>query len=328
MSSRFGFQRGFGSFIEVRPDAQEVVRVALNAGRRARGRRLFLFVHFIDPHAPYLPKANFGTYSSQFIERFGPRPPDISALLKMVGERTPPRNSEDREGVTQLYDAAIAYVDENLGKLFGELENMGILQDSVVIVTADHGEGLYEHGLWQHGLSLYEEFVRVPLIVSWPDGAAGRVRETASTMDIFPTLIEAAGLDPPSSEGVNLKNYVKSTAGKRQFEGISEVTVATGPRVLISLRKQNLKYIATLRGPFDQISLDDLLAEEIYDIASDPQELENLVEERDYSTEDFREVLNSYLQSGQQRRSMWVDGDWVTPDAETKRKLKALGYVR
>ena len=330
VSATFGFQRGFGSYIEVHPDAATVVDVALRLSRRSIDRKQFLFVHFLGPHAPYLPKVEFGNYSREFIERFGPRPKDISDLLDIVRQKTPPLSPSDVEGVKQLYDASIAYVDHHIGRLLNELDHSGVLHHSVVVVTSDHGEGFYEHDQWQHANSLYEELLRVPLIVSWPDGPRGRSMAGVSIVDIFPTLLAAAGAPIPASQGVNLEDLVTALVAPREFEGISEVTIVTseGLRTLISLRQGHLKYIATLGAAFDEATVMDVLREELYNIEVDPGETMPIQEVDAASRRHFRQVLGKYLNAGHRARATLKPGGALSPDDETLRMLKALGYVQ
>ena len=112
-------------------------------------------MHFLDPHWSYLPP-------KEFLERFGPRPPDISDLLDVVARSKAPPSPAETKQVTQLYDGEIAFTDQELGRFFDELKAMRLYNESLIIVTADHGEALYEHGHWQHSKTLYDEIVRIP----------------------------------------------------------------------------------------------------------------------------------------------------------------------
>ena len=159
---------------------------------------------------------------------------------------------------------------------------MSLFDRTLIIVTSDHGEAFYEHRDWQHAVSLYEEQIRVPLIVSWPDGVARTVEQPVGIVDLFPTFLSAAGLRAPTSEGANLKSYLDGTTVASPFVGAAEVTVAEadGMRTLISLRAGDVKYIARLAGSFEEASWDNILSEEIYDIVRDPAEKDELLRKR------------------------------------------------
>jgi arylsulfatase A-like enzyme len=329
LSTDYGFQRGFSTFRELAPDASAAVDSALNVLSRTREEGQFLFLHLVDPHAPYQPKVDFHDYASNFIERFGPRPDDISDLVAMVGNETQPRDRADVEGVIQLYDAAIAYVDQHLGRLFDELEARGILEHAIVVVTADHGEGFFEHGLWQHSKSLYQDLVHVPLIVRWPDRAHARVAVPAGLVDILPTFLEAAGIPAPPTEGEDLRRLLSRGARSSAIATASEVNLALpgGTRSLVSFRDGESKYIATLAGAFDEIEGDEILHEELYDLARDPLEAINLVEQDQDAIEAFRGLLRTYVRKGRRVRTLRDEGSDVDVDEETLRQLRELGYV-
>ncbi len=125
------------------------------------GERFFAFVHLYDPHSPYEPPAPFAG-------RFASDP----------------------------YSGEIAYVDDALGRFFTRLEAAGRMDNTLVVVTADHGEGLGEHGEKTHGMFAYESTLRVPLIFHWKDALPGglRVPTRVRLIDVAPTLVSLAGL--------------------------------------------------------------------------------------------------------------------------------------
>ena len=112
LSPNFGFERGFHRYrVLKRPRASQTIDETLTLLERAKERDLFLFLHLIDPHWRYLPPQDF-------VDRFGPRPPNLDALLNKIIEREPPSSPEDIEQLRNLYDGEIAYVDQELGRLF------------------------------------------------------------------------------------------------------------------------------------------------------------------------------------------------------------------
>jgi arylsulfatase A-like enzyme len=104
----------------------------------------------------------------------------------------------ERERLVQLYDGEVAYLDDVLRRLFAELKTRGALDRTIVVVTADHGEELGEHGLYSHAVSLYEPEIAVPLILRLPDGgSSGRIATPVGTAALGPTLLAAAGIPSP-----------------------------------------------------------------------------------------------------------------------------------
>jgi len=178
-----------------RKDAGSINRDFLrwSSQRREPGRPFFAFLNYFDAHSPYLPPEG-----TPF--RFGSRPQTeadfilLAELWTMVDKlRLSPRY---QLLVPNSYDNCIAYLDERLGELFNALQERGVLDRTLVIITADHGEELGEHGLFDHGESLYRPEVRVPLLIVLPSRSQSRgvVRQTVSLRDLPATIVELTGL--------------------------------------------------------------------------------------------------------------------------------------
>ena len=320
LSPSFGFERGFHNYRVLTDRAQQVVDAALGLLQRTEGRDFFLFVHLFDPHWRYLPPEDF-------VERFGPRPPQLEALLNKVIERQPPSGPEDIEHLKTLYDGEIAYVDRELGRLLDWLRVQGLYQDSLIIVTSDHGEAFYEHGYWQHSETLYEEMTRVPLIVKLPGNSGHRGVETpVSHVDIFATILQAAGLPPPPSQGRSLTGR---TGASDDSKTISEVIwwADEDTRKIVSLRSQHLKYIASFEATAqDDLTIHKMLREELYDLSADAEERNNLETSR-YMTA-FRGELDALLDQARKFRADQEKGGPVVIDDEVRERLRALGYMQ
>lgn len=157
----------------------------------------FLFVNLLDAHFPYEPPEPFrarlgGTDAAVARVQQGGR----RAELAMIAGAAP----FPREELSALYDGELATADHFVGELVAALEEAGVFDDTLVVVTADHGEQLGEEGRWSHQLSVSEELLHVPLVLKLPHGArAGEVRDDplASNLDVYATLLAAAGIEPP-----------------------------------------------------------------------------------------------------------------------------------
>ncbi|MBM3986284.1 MAG: sulfatase, partial [Planctomycetes bacterium] len=157
-----------------------------------RGARWFAYVHLMDPHAPYAaPGAARLRFGGAYVERR-----DFSALLPNHLQRgeAPELAPDEQAHLKDLYDAEVAYFDACLGRLVGDLAARGLLESTVIALTADHGEELFEHGQLGHGYSLYEELLHVPLVLAGP-GLPARVRDPrpVSTAALAATLLELGG---------------------------------------------------------------------------------------------------------------------------------------
>lgn len=195
----FGFAEGFDHFVYL-PDlarSREVmdrVEAWLEAAA-GDGRPFFLYVHSIDPHAPYDPPPDLR-------RRFAPRVEDpeagsVAALYELV--RGAPPAPETAGDLGALYAAEIAAEDRQLGRFLDLLQGRGLYDDSLILFTSDHGEAFSEHGSWSHGQTLYAEVLRVPLLLRLPggEGAGRRIPAPVQGVDLLPTVLDSVGLPPP-----------------------------------------------------------------------------------------------------------------------------------
>ena len=328
VSQAFGFARGFHRYLSLhQPEAKQTVDDALDVLARSSGRSTFLFLHFIDPHWPYRPPMDL-------LEKLGPapeNPENIDALLDKVQDRVPPTGS-DVEDVIRLYDAEIADVDRELGRFFTGLEELGMLSSSLVIITADHGEAFYEHGYWGHTQTLYEEMIRIPLTVKWPDGrSSGRASRYASQVDIVPTVLEAVDLAealPSSAQGTSLSDRMDDDKTASAQKIVSETIFASSDTTSkrVSFRSARWKYIATYVGPPpDAIHVDTMESRELYDLDSDPGERDNVTTSP--LLDDFEQRLHAYLEEAGDFLETRESQREVILDEELIERLRALGYI-
>lgn len=178
--------------------ADEVVDRGIAALERAEAP-LFLFLHLFDVHDPYVSPAPFGT-------RFDPRyegPIDGRRVTASNSPVRPGMDPRDLENLVARYDGGIAWVDSQIGRLLERLDELGFAEDTLVVVTSDHGEEFFEHGGKTHRGSVYPEVLSVPLLVRWPARIAPGtvVSGTAGLVDIVPTVAAAAGVDHGAPTG-------------------------------------------------------------------------------------------------------------------------------
>lgn len=169
--------------------------------------RLFLWVHYFDPHDPYLPPEDFHAFHAETASEWDG---DVARHRKQSGARDAELFSDDDVAhFRNLYDGEVAFTDAEIGRLLDGLEASGIADRSVVALTADHGESLWERDRWGHCNGLHDEVVRVPLLLrvnGGPVGAHSRVATPTSTLDLLPTLAGLFDLTiaPDAYHGVDL----------------------------------------------------------------------------------------------------------------------------
>ena len=324
LSQTYGFERGYHSYrVLDDPKASDIVDIAIDELRRGEGQPQFLFVHVYDPHWPYMPPPDV-------LQAFGPRPRNISDLLHKTGNKGPPKDALEIEEIKRLYDSEVAFTDRELGRLFEALEDQGLYDDALIIITADHGEAFYEHGRWQHSQTLYDELTHIPLIVKWPHSETiGRSSRLTSQMDVFVTILEAAGIDTGATEHGFLARYSLADEPSHSRMLLSEVTWRSpnGTYMKVSLRDEEMKYVATLSGPVgDDLGVDVVSGEELYELTSDPKEKDNLLPGADARAQPFRNELRAFFDQARAARSL-RRGDAVELDDDTRKKLESLGYT-
>jgi arylsulfatase len=184
--------------------ASETVDEALVWLESSRGRPFFLMIHIMDPHAPYDPPPPYDTEYS-----------DIGVAGGIAWEMDPDEpgavlNPQDRDHLVNMYDGEILWTDAQLGRLFQGIRNSGLTDSLMIVVIADHGDEFLDHGGVDHGHTLYQELLHVPLIISGSPLPPGTVvREPVAQMDVFPTILDYLGLpEPPRLEGTSLLSPV------------------------------------------------------------------------------------------------------------------------
>jgi arylsulfatase A-like enzyme len=188
--------------------------------------------------------------------------------------------------VNDAYDDCIGYLDSQVGKLMDGLHRRGLLDNTIIVITSDHGEGLGEHGLFGHGRSLYSQEVHVPLVILTPDGAArGRIRAPVSLRDLPATFVDLLGFAQKSPfPGKSLARYWRFSPGH-------EVPSTSPAYSEVSLREKvskNPNRPPAWRGPMQSVVAEGKAyirnadgREELYDILRDPIELRDLVRSTD-----------------------------------------------
>ncbi len=201
MSGGYGFSRGFDSFDDPRYRDDTDVERTFERGVRfletvSEGERFFLFLHSYSIHDPYTPP-------ERYRRMFWPGEPPPGAFpsdgpnLRAVNRGELAVTPEIIDYFVSQYDASIRYIDDVLADFWGRLEQLGLADETTLVLTSDHGEAFYEHGTLAHE-QVYPEELMVPLIVAHPDLAAGvRVPGLVSLVDLAPTLYELAGVEPP-----------------------------------------------------------------------------------------------------------------------------------
>ncbi|MCA9606438.1 MAG: sulfatase-like hydrolase/transferase, partial [Myxococcales bacterium] len=269
----------------------------------------------IDPHVPYMPP-------SDDLARYDPEPytgpVDFSqnrTLLEAVKGGSLPLNARDRVHLEALYDGEITYHDRHFASVMEGLERRGIDDETIVVFTADHGEEFWDHDSVGHGHSVYEELIRVPLIIRWPgvtDGAE-RIEVPVGLVDVMPTILDALGLAIPEElSGRSLGPMLRGL--HEDAPPISLTGFMDGWRAVVV---GHLKLVHRTTSHWA-----------LYDLATDPGEQTDLAPTRPLAVRYLRGLLGLGLAEVERpARSRTHEAARTEIDDETREQLEALGYA-
>ncbi len=299
----------------------------------------FLWLHYMDPHGLYDPPPEHRVFT-----RTTPDLVDASGKHAFVAEYNVPQEARTPEGridaalVRDLYDGEVHYVDHEIGRLLARLRERGMLDDTIVVVTADHGESLGEHEYWfEHGRDAYEASCRVPLIVRVPGdaGARGRRAGDISLADIAPTVLELAGLPPldlsiaGGPRGASRASLVRSDGGPPHPVFVEKVD-REGPDGAVQVKGVRIGDLKLLQRSTHVANQHVLLGEELYDLARDPHETRSLIRSApdDAALERLRGELARFIAADRNFATLArsLEEQRAKMDPETLRIIEALGY--
>ncbi len=268
----------------------------------------FLFVHYFDPHAPYLPPRKYSSRIRQL-------------EIDLSGRSHLGLTPEQILNRIKRYHGEVLYVDDAIAALVARLRQRRLERPTLLVVTADHGEGMGTHAWMEHGMFLYEELTRVPLLFVWlgPRGAATRIATPVGLRDVAPTIAELAGAPGlPRADGRSLLASVREGvepperplfAHQRAHDPSRFAPHSSLPGRKLSVRSQRWKLIRN----WDR-------EDELYDLAVDPDEQRNRIRDEREVVERLDALLERHLQ---QMPPIGVETE-ISP--EVRSKLEALGY--
>ncbi len=285
-----------------------------------RNRPFFLWLHYYDPHLGYAPPPRFlpaGKPPKRIGRRFGKLPSVRNGHLV-------PTPSE-RDWIRSLYEAEVRHVDDSIGRLLESLKRLELYDDSLIVFTSDHGEEFWEHGGFEHGHSMHQEVLQVPLLIKLPGARPSEVREVdhpVSTAALLPTVLELCDVDYRPGD-LSAASFAPLLEAGGPQPVIAEPIVSTGTLYFedrVSIVFDRTKYVRWL----------DSGKEELYDLAADPAETISIADSAPDRLERARQLLAETEAESRALRQVHKvprDGEETELDAETLRRLRALGYV-
>ena len=320
VSSKFGFNQGFDTFDETldsdyeRP-VTEFHKKSLKWVNRNYKRKFFLWMHYFEPHFPYLPhEPDTSLYESYLNKGKKGMFNHTHEWIKEEFNRSKADLSDkDQNRMKALYGGEVTYIDGFIGELIYKIKAMGLYDKSLIVLISDHGESLGEHHLIEHGESLYEPEIRVPLIIKLPFNNGGikkgkRVKVRAQLIDVMPTILSALKIKPLAKfYGSDLIPYMRDEGKLKLNDSYSEV------HNFKSLTRGESKLI---------LSLPVKGKPELFNLKTDAGEKENLFQSSHEQGKNLRKDLFKWI--------ITMNNPFPNVakiDIKTEEKLKSLGYL-
>jgi arylsulfatase A-like enzyme len=303
---------------------------------------VFVFINYMEAHLPYLTPKRYrqlflpsnGVHRSYELRRsvYGKLEDWLGFDANIDGyEVMPPF---DRQVIKRQYEAALRYLDDRMREVIDIFRQRGLLDDTLVVIAADHGEYLDTHGLWSHHFLTYQDVIHVPLLLRAPDHTKPqRIKTCVELSDLYPTVLRAALGATAAETGPDSRDLLKvAVNGGEERIAISEYfgpQPSIKPRLLAKrdprLRHRAAAQIAAVDSRFKFIRSGDG-TRELYDLLNDPRELDNLEYKHWKEADQLDRHIERWLKVTPQYQPKPAPAE-AKPDRDIERLLKALGYV-
>gem|GEM_PF-1133585 len=327
ITRRFGFHQGFDTAEDFPApyDASELTARFLSILRGRPGRKLFAYLHYMDVHVPYWENEfSFEFTDTTSDEELRPGNVVTEAIRKRTAEG---RMSEaDMRHIIGLYDGQIRYVDLCISSIFREIELAGMLNETLIVIFADHGEEFWEHGNFEHGHTVYNELLRIPLVIRGPGLPGMKVDRRVSLIDIMPTVLELAGVNVVnlSLQGSSVISIIGNPRRDEEHLPVFATGTLYGPEryCLMSGDKKIVVNTDDDVGKLELVGYAGTSPAELYDLSIDPLEQADRQMSDPETLSELGRALVEFrdLPRLAGRRSTIMDED-------LKQRLRSVGYL-
>ena len=310
-------QRALDKFLlnkgEYHARASEINRKSLDWLSSTDGP-FFLWNHYMDVHGPYNPPNGYNKYASRSLTNI-----EAQALYQKCVKRPEDMTNEDKQLLVDLYDGEITYLDDYLAEFVESLEASGLLDETLLVITSDHGDAFGEHGYYAHPRYLHDELLHVPLLLSPPGGASQRIDSLVSTLDILPTILECIG----DNDGNLYGSHVIESGGNVSVDGHTgyALSSAHGKDDNESIRRFSIR-----TSEWSYFISRDVDSREIEDRRA---KNESSVEDKEVEPSDCPTAIRSVLLE-HSMECLGEGGQFVVDEANTdpavEQRLEELGY--
>jgi arylsulfatase A-like enzyme len=323
LGAKIIYHKLFRDFFQSEATTTDLTDLSIQAIDKVKDKPLFFWLHYFDPHLPYAPPV-------QYLPKTIPTPSIGSGFSDLRGIRSGDLqlDQEEREWIQYLYGQEIRYVDDEFGRLIQWLKKEDLYEDALIIISSDHGEEFWDHGGFEHGHTLYNELLRVPLLIKLPSSFRAPVHtiieENVSMQQILPTILELCQIEILDKEKYN---YEPSLSTHWEIPGKVD---KSGPPIIstgllyydhkISVLMNNFKYIRDLTNQF----------EELFNLTDDPYEKINIALQGHSYKETLNEILGIERNKALDIRNLigLMDENQFDLDKATLERLRSLGYIQ
>lgn len=330
---------------------RDIVTFLHRREQRQASKPLFLFINLMETHLPYWPPGRFVDQVAPYF-RESKEARDIlrrwnREAYRWAAPLAEPLGELESRVLNDMYDAEVAYQDDYLGAFFAAMEARSRKENTLTLITADHGDGLGEHGYMGHAFVAYQELVHVPLIVQWPQRlrAGIRIRVPVSTRRVFHTMLDAAGRLPQEAVSLNVANVHRLTLlntvyGQDPEQGMALAEVYPPMNFVRAIEHRQPHLLpafgclsrrrALLQDTLKLIWVEDA-GDELFDLQDDPLELVNLREKQPQpkAAERLQRQLQRMVELVERQRDGTEAGAPVDLEGDEGllQRLRGLGYI-
>jgi choline-sulfatase len=336
VDQRYGFSNGFDGYMSLAAlihsgSGKIMFSRAVDLIEKTEFPKLFLFLHTYQLHSPYAPKTEFLLQID--------KDPELLKFSGFHAKTKYKRVAEEKvRAFRELYQAEILEFDHYFGEFVGRLKDLNIYDSSMIIFMSDHGEEFYDHLGWSHGHSLYNELIRVPLMIKFPQNKyrGMEISENVGIIDIFPTILDLNKIKFNSSsvDGKSLFPLIEGKKWRRKalYSSLSTCWMVEAIPPKFSILAKDLKLIVNY--PFKENNLEffekdarppEIERIELFDLRKDTKEKNRIVDQKKIP-EDFRSIISELQMTINKAIASSKRGKLILSEEEIK-KLKALGYL-
>ncbi len=323
IGKHFNFDQGFDHYFNKKTDAAGLTGMFSSLLPELKKGKFFAYLHYMDVHLPY-GKNKFNYLFSNGEKNKKLIPGKIFRWTVGKLKRNDQLTSDDKRDLKALYDGQVRYVDENIGKLLGMLKKEFLLENTLIFITSDHGEEFWDHGGFEHGHSMYNELIRIPLIIGGNGLKPSIMKKIVRIIDIFPTILDVTKTPFPdfNIDGSSFKKkLIRGDAGiglpvftAGIFYGENKYSLIKNEKKII------LNTLKKIEGTGSKFSKNNFY--EYYNISIDPKETENIAGIKKTETSKLVRELKKYILAYPA-----FNKKEVPLHKKIREKLKTLGYL-